>query len=158
MFRPKWTCDIAISGRGAKRSDLRLLAQQKTFKGRFTMENSQNCVGSRHFEFRTIVIISLALTLCGAATAQNTVIDWNAIAVTTALNGDQTISPSSNTSGATSLYLAYTHLAIYDAVNAIDHRFPPYGAEISATTGASTDAAVIAAAYNTLVSVLRVNT
>jgi len=116
------------------------------------MKDSQKSVGSKHFGFRAVAVISLALTLCGVAAAQNAVIDWNAIAVTTALNGDQTISPGSNTSGGTSVYLAYTHLAIYDAVNAIDHRFQPYGAEISAPTGASVDAAVISAAYNTLIS------
>jgi len=97
-----------------------------------------------------MVTASLAVALCGLAKAQNPVIDWNAIAVTTALNGNQTISPGSNTSGGTSLYLAYTHLAIYDAVNAIDHRFQPYSSETPAPTGASVDAAVISAAYNTL--------
>ncbi len=115
------------------------------------MKNPQKPVGSKHFGFRTVAVISLALSLCGVATAQNPVIDWNAIAVTTALNGNQMISPGSNTSGGTSLYLAYTHLAIYNAVNAIDHRFQPYGAEILAPAGASADAAVISAAYNTLV-------
>jgi len=142
-------CDVAISGRGAK--SLRHFAQQKTFKRRPSMKNSQKSVGSKHFGFRTVAVISLALSLCGVATAQNPVIDWNAIAVTTALNGNQMISPGSNTSGGTSLYLAYTHLAIYNAVNAIDHRFQPYGAEILAPAGASADAAVISAAYNTLV-------
>src|SRR6266404_2198932 len=116
------------------------------------MKDSQKSVGSKHFGFRVVAVVSLALTLCGVAAAQNAVIDWNAIAVTAALNGDQTISPGSNTSGGTSVYLAYMHLAIYDAVNAIDHRFQPYGAEIPAPTGASVDAAVIAAAYNTLIS------
>lgn len=115
------------------------------------MKNSQKSVSSKHFGFRTVAVISLALALCGVATAQNPVIDWNAIAVKTALNGNQAISPGSNTAGGTSLYLAYTHLAIYDAVNAIDHRFQPYGAEIPAPAGASVDAAVISAAYNTLV-------
>jgi hypothetical protein len=115
------------------------------------MKIFQKCVGSKHFGFRTVAVISLALSLCGVATAQNPVIDWNAIAVTTALNGNQAVSPASNTSGGTSLYLAYTHLAIYNAVNAIDHRFQPYGAEIPAPAGASADAAVISAAYNTLV-------
>src|SRR5260370_36417005 len=115
------------------------------------MKNSQECVSSRHFGCRAVASISLALSLCGVATAQNPVIDWNAIAVTTALNGNQTKSPGSNTSGGTSLYLAYIHLAIYDAVNAIDHRFQPYGTEIAAPAGASVDAAVISAAYNTLV-------
>jgi PAP2 superfamily len=116
------------------------------------MENSRTFASTKYVGHRTIVVISLALTLCGVAAAQNAVIDWNAIAVTTALNGDQTISPGSNTSGGTSVYLAYTHLAIYNAVNAIDHRFQPYGAEIPAPTGASVDAAVISAAYNTLIS------
>ncbi len=116
------------------------------------MENSRKSLGFKHFGFRTVALFSLVLMLCGVAAAQNAVIDWNAIAVTAALNGDQTISPGSNTSGGTSVYLAYMHLAIYDAVNAIDHRFQPYGAEIPAPTGASVDAAVIAAAYNTLIS------
>lgn len=115
------------------------------------MKNSRESVGSGHFGFRTVAVISLALALCGVAKAQNAVIDWNSIAVTTALNGNQTISPASSTAGGMSIYLAYTHLAIYNAVNAIDHRFQPYGAEIPAPAGASVDAAVISAAYNTLI-------
>jgi hypothetical protein len=115
------------------------------------MKNSQKLVSTKHLGFQAIAIISLAFALCGAATAQNAVTDWNAIAVTTALNGNQKISPASSAPGGMSLYLAYTHLAVYDAVNAIDHRFQPYGAEISAPAGASVDAAVISAAYNTLV-------
>jgi hypothetical protein len=115
------------------------------------MKNPLKSAGSRHFGIRTIMILSLALVLCGAATAQNPVIDWNAIAVTTALSGNQTISPGSSAPGGTTLYLAYMHLAIYDAVNAIDHRFQPYSREISASAGASLDAAIISAAYNTLV-------
>jgi hypothetical protein len=115
------------------------------------MKNSQKSVGSGHFGFRTVAVISLALALCGVAKAQNAVIDWNSIAVTTALNGNQTISPASNAAGGMSIYLAYSHLAIYNAVNAIDHHFQPYGAEIPAPAGASVDAAVISAAYNTLI-------
>jgi hypothetical protein len=114
------------------------------------MKNSEESIHFKDFGFRMVVVIMFALTLCGVATAQNPVIDWNAIAVTTALNGNQTISPASNSSGGASLYLAYTHLAIYDAVNAIDHRFQPYGPEIAAPAGASADAAVISAAYHTL--------
>src|SRR5437667_43245 len=142
---------FAACSRTWSRGFLRLFAQRKTVRGRPSMKDSQKSVGSKHFGFRAVAVISLALALCGVAAAQNAVIDWNAIAVTAALNGDQAISPGSNTSGGTSLYLAYTHLAIYDAVNAIDHRFQPYGAEIPAPTGASVDAAVISAAYHTLV-------
>jgi hypothetical protein len=126
------------------------LCGKRTFKRRPKMENSQGSVGFKHFGFWTIAVISLAFTFCGVATAQNPVIDWNAIAVTAALNANQTMSPGSNASGAMSLYLAYIHLAVYNAVNAIDHRFQPYGAEIPAPAGASVDAAVISAAYNTL--------
>jgi len=115
------------------------------------MKNSWKSPTAKCLRLRTLGVTSLVLALCGVAKAQNPVITWNAIAVTTALNGNQAISPGSSTAGGMSIYLAYTHLAIYDAVNAIDHRFQPYGAEIPAPAGASTDAAVISAAYNTLV-------
>ena len=105
----------------------------------------------RVFLARLFSTTLLAIALSGVASAQNPVIDWNAIAVTTALSGNPVISPASTTSGGTSIYLAYVHLAVFDAVNAIDRRFQPYGPEISAPEGASADAAAIAAAYTTLV-------
>lgn len=115
------------------------------------MKNSRKRTGFKQFTFRFISLFSLVLSLCCGSKAQNPVLDWNAIAVATALNGNQTISPASNAPGGMSIYLAYTHLAIYDAVSAIDHRFQPYGAGISAPAEASLDAAVISAAYSTLV-------
>src|SRR6266478_4471556 len=99
------------------------------------MKNSQKSVGSKHFGFQAAAVISLALALCSVARAQNAVTAWNDIAVTAALKANQTISPASSTAGGMSIYLAYTHLAIYNAVNAIDHRFQPYGAEIPAPGG-----------------------
>jgi len=115
------------------------------------MKSFEKSVGSKCLGYRAALIMSLSLALGGLSKAQNPVIDWNAMAVTTALNANQTLSPGSNTAGGTSLYLAYTHLAIYNAVNAIDSRFQPFGAEIPAPAGASVDAAVISAAYNSLV-------
>jgi hypothetical protein len=97
-----------------------------------------------------VLLFSLPL-FSQVVSAQNPVIHWNEIAVTTALNGNPVTSPGSATSGGTSVYLAYVHLAIFDAVNAIDRRFQSYGPEISAPQGASLEAAVIAAAYGTLV-------
>jgi hypothetical protein len=47
--------------------------------------------------------------------------------------------------------LAYVHLAIYDAVNAIDHRFQSYGPDIPAPADASLETAAIEAAFRTLV-------
>jgi hypothetical protein len=52
------------------------------------MKNSEKSVHFKHFGFRMVAVILSALTLCGVATAQNPVIDWNAIAVTTALSGN----------------------------------------------------------------------
>ena len=49
---------------------------------------------------------------------------------------------------------AMTHVAIHDAVNAIDRRSRPYAASLTATPGTSADAAVAAAARDVLVSVL----
>jgi hypothetical protein len=105
----------------------------------------------RVFLARSLSTTLLAFALSGVASAQNPVIDWNAIAVTTALSGNPAISPASTTAGGTSIYLAYVHLAVFDAVNAIDRRFQPYGSEIHAPEGASADAAAIAAACTTLV-------
>jgi hypothetical protein len=88
------------------------------------------------------------------AVAQNPAINWNQIAITAALNANQTLSPGSNLAGTAAIYLAYTHLAMFNAVNAIDYRFQPYGPEVAALPGASPDAAATAAAYYTLVHYL----
>jgi len=59
------------------------------------------------------------LALAAAASAQNVVVQWNAIPSTTIVTNH---SEASVASGA---WFAYVHLAVYDAVNAIDHRFQP---------------------------------
>jgi hypothetical protein len=89
-----------------------------------------------------------AVILPGIASAQNAVTEWNAIAVTTASAGNSAI-PANSPNGM-ALYLAYVHLAVHDAVNAIEHRNKPYGLVLSAPTGASVEAAVAAAANVTL--------
>ena len=91
------------------------------------------------------------LTVSFMASAQNPVTDWNNIAITAALAANQTTAPGSSTQPGSILYLAYVHLAIYDAVNAIDHRFQSYGGDISAPADASKESAAIAAAYGMLV-------
>lgn len=106
---------------------------------------------AKAIRIRAVLVIIVALAATGVVAAQNPVIDWNAIAVTTALSGSPTISPGSTTAGGTSIYLAYVHLAIFNAVNAVDHRFQSYGPDVPAPAGASKEAAAIAAAYNTLV-------
>ncbi len=99
---------------------------------------------------RLLCTLFLLLALTTKAAAQNPVTDWNNIGITAALAANQTTSPGSNTQVGSFVYLAYVHLAIYDAVNAIDRRFRSYGPDLSAPAHASTEAAVIAAAYNSL--------
>jgi hypothetical protein len=48
--------------------------------------------------------------------------------------------------------MAYVSAAVYDATVAIEGGFEPYGAAITAPAGASVDAAVVEAAYRTLVN------
>ncbi len=97
----------------------------------------------------TFVVGFTTIILPSIASAQNAVAAWNSIAVTTTLAGNSIIPPNPNPSSI-ALYLGYVHLAIHDAVNAIEHRFKPYGPGIAAPAGASSEAAVVAAAYFTL--------
>lgn len=99
---------------------------------------------------RLLSLVVAGLTATGSALSQNPVIDWNNIGITTALNANQATAPGSNSQPGSMLYLAYVHLAVYNAVNAIDHRYRAYGPEISAPPDASKEAAAIEAAYRTL--------
>ena len=53
---------------------------------------------------------------------------------------------------ASGVWFAYVHLAVFDAVNAIDHRFQPYLFTTNPPAGANKDAAAVAAAHWILVS------
>ena len=92
--------------------------------------------------------LSFVITLLVAASqsAQNAVVQWNAISSTTIIKNAQ---EASVTSG---VWLAYVHLAVFDAVNAIDHRFQPYLFTANPPAGANQDAAAISAAYRVLVA------
>ena len=87
-----------------------------------------------------------ALLVAASLSAQNVVVQWNAIASTTIItNGKE----ASATSG---VWLAYVYLAVFDAVNAIDHRFQPYLFTANPPAGANEDAAAITAAHRVLVT------
>ena len=98
----------------------------------------------------------LRITLLGAATllslalngnAQNMVTNWNTIA-STAIVTTGGVGP-----GASSVWFAYTNIAIYDAVNAVHGRkFEPFYYSGRAASGASDQAAALAAAHRVLVS------
>jgi hypothetical protein len=75
----------------------------------------------------------------------NTVAQWNKIAEDTVVG-----SGAFQTEGF--IYMAYASAAVYDAVVAIEGGFEPYGPAITAPAGASSEAAVVEAAYRTLVN------
>jgi hypothetical protein len=94
---------------------------------------------------RTFGICMLMVTLLfGAAVAKaDAVLDWNLIAVNTAIANGQ--SPF-----AQARYAAIVQLAVFEAVNAITRDYQPYLGSIVAPHGASADAAAIQAAYRVL--------
>ena len=94
----------------------------------------------------TALILALAAPAGG-----DTVTVWNAnagVAATTAC-----ISPDGDPFHESRIY-AMMHVAIHDALNAIDRRSRPYALDLQAEAGASPDAAVAAAARDVLVPLI----
>jgi hypothetical protein len=80
-----------------------------------------------------------------AASGPNIVAQWNKIAEDTVFaSGAQQIEGM--------VYMSYTQLAVYDAMVAIDGGYEPYGPPLSAPAGTSAEAAVVEAAYTTLLN------
>ena len=90
--------------------------------------------------------LAIALLVAATLNAQNVVVQWNAIASTTIVTNGKA-SPA-----ASSVWFAYVHLAVFDAANAIDHRFEPYLFTTKTPKGTNEDAAVVAAAHRVLVN------
>jgi hypothetical protein len=80
-------------------------------------------------------------------TGPNTVAQWNKIA-------EDTVVGSGTFQNEGWVYMAYTEAAVYDAVVAIEGEYAPYGPPIAAPEDASVDAAVVEAAYETLLNYL----
>jgi len=93
---------------------------------------------------RALGLCMLIATLFGSAVAKaDVVLDWNAIAVNTAVANKQ--NPFAQARSA-----AIVQLAVFEAVNAINGKYHPYLGTIAATPGASPDAAAVQAAYRVL--------
>jgi hypothetical protein len=90
--------------------------------------------------------LTLALLMATCLRAQNIVVQWNGVASTTIVANGKVASVASG------VWFAYVHLAVFDAVNAIDHRFQPYVFTANPPEGANQDAAAIAAAHRILVN------
>jgi len=96
--------------------------------------------------FRFALSLGVALLAAATLNAQNVVVQWNEIASTTIITNGKA-NPASS-----SVWFAYVHLAAFDAVNAIDHRFEPYLFTTDAPKGTNKDAAAVAAAHRILVN------
>src|SRR5258707_4808665 len=95
---------------------------------------------------RFTLSLAVALLLAASLSAQNVVSQWNAIASTAI------VATAKEASVASGVWFAYVHLAVFDAVNAIDHRFQPYLFTAIPPAGANKDAAAVAAAHRILVT------
>jgi hypothetical protein len=86
-----------------------------------------------------------------AAAQGNAVTDWNAVAGEAAKAG--CLAPTTDPVHEARMY-AITHIAIHDALNAIDRRYEPYAYDADAPDGTSSEAAVASAAHAALVATL----
>jgi len=94
-----------------------------------------------------LVAAILGALLAGKpSSAQNVVTDWNGIASTTI------VAKGGKPSATSSVWFAYSSIAVYDAVNAIHGQFQPFYYKGAAPAGASDEAAAVAAAHRVLVS------
>jgi hypothetical protein len=94
--------------------------------------------------FRLLSVLMVSVFFGSAAAARaDVVLDWNTIAVNTAVANHQ--NPF-----AQARYAAIVQLAVFEAVNAITGEYQPYLGTITAPPGASAEAAAIEAAYQVL--------
>ena len=90
--------------------------------------------------------VSLFVLACGTIHAGNVVTDWNTIASTAIVTN------AGKNPAASSVWFAYSSLAVYDAVNAITGQHQPFYYRFAAPANASTGAAAVAAAHRVLVN------
>jgi membrane-associated phospholipid phosphatase len=88
-------------------------------------------------------VLTATLLLGSAIAKADVVLDWNAIAVNTAIANGQT-------PYAQARFASIAQLAVFEAVDAITGDYNPYLGSIVAPPGASADAAAIEAAYRVL--------
>jgi len=88
-------------------------------------------------------VLTVSVLFGSAAARADVVLDWNTIAVNTAVANHQ--NPF-----AQARYAAIVQLAVFEAVNGITGEYQPYLGTITAPPGASAEAAAIEAAYQVL--------
>ena len=90
-----------------------------------------------------VALVLLASSLVAHANAQDTIADWSAIAETA-------VKTAAHPPSVAALDFAIVHLAIYDAVQSVEHRHHPYHRSIHHTSG-SVKAAAAKAGHDVLV-------
>ena len=95
--------------------------------------------------FSVAIWISGALALSTTAARGDVIMDWNAKADAIAV--EKQLLNASNARGQ-----AMLHIAMFEAVNAIDRRYAPYKLNLTADRATSREAAAAAAAYDVLLS------
>src|ERR1035438_7899280 len=93
-----------------------------------------------------LCLVAAFVLTCGTIHAGNVVTDWNTIASTTIVTN------GAKSPGASSVWFAYTSLAVYDAVNAISGQYQPFYYRFAGPANASIGAAAVAAAHRILVN------
>jgi hypothetical protein len=95
--------------------------------------------------FSLAIWISGALALSATAARADIIMDWNAKADTLAI--EKQLLNAANSRGQ-----AMLHIAMFEAVNAIDRRYAPYRLKLTAEKNVSREAAAAAAAYDVLLA------
>ena len=102
-------------------------------------------VGRKLIPLRLLSVLMASALFGSVASRADVVLDWNTIAVNTAVaNGQNPI--------AQARYAAIVQLAVFEAVNAIEGDYQPYLGTITALPGASAEPAAIEAAYHVLIT------
>jgi hypothetical protein len=96
-----------------------------------------------------LIATAAALFAAGGASAADPVSNWNMIAVQATLTAGEN-------AGVQSRAVAIVQVAIHDALNSIDARYERYALKADPQAGASTDAAIAAAAHDALVGAISV--
>src|SRR6185369_11957793 len=98
-----------------------------------------------------LITFAILLMMCAISQASptlppgNTVQQWNTIA-------EDTVVGSGAFQAEGFIYMGYVSAAVYDAVVSIEGGYASHGSALTAEPGASTDAAVVEAAYRALVN------
>ena len=95
--------------------------------------------------FSLAIWISGALALSATAARGDVIMDWNAKADALAI--EKQLLNAANSRGQ-----AMLHIAMFEAVNAIDRRYAPYKLKLTADNNVSREAAAAAAAYDVLLA------